>query len=158
LVQFLFTSAVQNRRHKEMIKYSLRCAEGHGFESWFQSGAAFDGLLARQLISCPHCGTSAVEKALMAPAVGSGAAAITAQTPPAPQDDVARRLQELRARVEANSDYVGERFAAEARAMYLGEIPDRPIYGEARPAEARALLEEGVPVLPLPFLPTRKAN
>jgi hypothetical protein len=154
----MFTSALQNRRHKEMIKYALRCTEGHGFESWFQSGAAFDGLLARKLVSCPLCGTTTVEKALMAPAVGSRASAPAAQNEAAPPEDVARRLQELRAQIEANSDYVGDRFAAEARAMYLGDIPDRPIYGEAQPAEARALVEEGVPVLPLPFMPTRKAN
>ncbi|MCH8466045.1 MAG: DUF1178 family protein [Roseinatronobacter sp.] len=141
-----------------MIKYSLRCAEGHGFESWFQSGAAFDGLLARKLVSCPHCGTSAVEKALMAPAVGTGSAAPAPQPPASPPDEAVRRLQALRTEIEANSDYVGDRFAAEARAMYLGETPDRPIYGEAQPAEARALLDEGVPVLPLPFLPSRKAN
>lgn len=142
-----------------MIKYALKCAEGHGFESWFQSGAAFDNLQARGLVVCPYCGLQSVEKALMAPAVAPAAHAPDA-TVPAPSDVVApeQRLRQLREKIEATADYVGSRFAHEARAMYLGDIPDRPIYGEARPAEARALLEEGVPVLPLPFVPTRKSN
>lgn len=131
-----------------MIKFALKCPEGHGFESWFQSGATFDGLRAKGLVACPVCGSSNVEKALMAPAV-------TTATPPA---DLQARLAALRAEVEANSDYVGRDFATQARAMYLGEIPDRPIYGEAQLDEAKALLDDGVPVMPLPFTPTRQTN
>lgn len=132
-----------------MIKFSLKCAQGHSFESWFQSGAAYDKLCAAGHVACPVCGTAKVEKALMAPA---------AQTKPAADPDRTAKLQALRQQVEANADYVGDNFAQEARAMYLGNIPDRPIYGEAKPAEAKALLEDGVPVLPLPFMPTRKTN
>ncbi len=144
-----------------MIKFALRCAEGHIFESWFQSGSAFESLQARGLVTCPDCGSARVDKALMAPVVAKTAPA----TPPAPEKerpepsaDLADKLRRLRAEVEARSDYVGERFATEARAMYLGDIPDRPIYGEARADEAKALIEDGVPVMPLPFIPSRKSN
>ena len=146
-----------------MIKFSLRCGQGHQFESWFQSGAAFDNLQTRKLVACPVCGDIAVEKALMAPAVTQAqppASAAQPASPPAKPDstELAAKLRELRAHVEANSEYVGDNFASQARAMYLGDIPDRPIYGEARAQDAKALLDDGVPVLPLPFTPTRKAN
>lgn len=133
-----------------MIKFSLRCTQDHSFESWFQSGPAFDDLNERGLVTCPNCGSSDVSKALMAPAV----------TPArkAPTPEMQQKLAALRAEIEANTDYVGDRFAAEARAMYLGDIPDRPIHGEAKLEDAKALIEDGIPVLPLPFLPTRKAN
>lgn len=133
-----------------MIKFSLRCTQGHSFESWFQSGPAFDDLNERGLVTCPTCGSSDVSKALMAPAV----------TPArkAPTPEMQQKLAALRAEIEANTDYVGDRFAEEARAMYLGDIPDRPIHGEAKLEDAKALIEDGIPVLPLPFLPTRKAN
>ncbi len=133
-----------------MIKFSLRCTQGHSFESWFQSGPAFDDLTARGLVTCPTCGSSDVSKALMAPAV------TPARNAPTPQ--MQEKLAALRTEIEANTDYVGDRFAAEARAMYLGDIPDRPIHGEAKLEDAKALIEDGIPVLPLPFLPTRKAN
>lgn len=138
-----------------MIKFSLHCTKGHAFESWFQSGPAFDGLLQRDLVTCPVCGNSDVSKALMAPAVSP--ARNSPAAPPSPED-VAAKLTALRAQIEASSDYVGDRFVEEARAMYLGDIPDRPIYGEAKLTEAKALIDDGVPVLPLPFTPTRKTN
>lgn len=130
-----------------MIKYTLDCSTGHRFESWFQSGGAYDTLRARNLVACPVCGTSEVGKAVMAPAVQ------TADSAPAPD-----KLQALRAQIEANSDYVGQDFAREARAIHTGEAPERAIYGEAKPADAKALLEDGVPILPLPFIPKRKTN
>ena len=133
-----------------MIKFSLRCANGHSFESWFQSGPAFDTLCQRDLVTCPDCGTTQVEKALMAPSIKP-----RQKVPPA---DIQQKLAALRAEIEANTDYVGDRFAHEARAMYLGEIPDRPIHGEAKPEETKALIDDGIPVLPLPFLPSRKTN
>ena len=136
-----------------MIKFTLRCSHAHEFESWFQSGSAFDALKARDMVACPVCGSTEVEKALMAPSVAKAA-----EKPPAKHDDMADKIRRLRAEVEARSDYVGTRFASEARAMYLGDIPDRAIYGEARPEEAKALIEDGVPVLPLPFVPRGKTN
>ena len=144
-----------------MIRFSLKCAEGHGFESWFQSGEAFDGLLARGLVSCPDCGTAKVEKTLMAPSVRSarGAAAeptVGALSTPASEREAA--LAALKQEIEKNSDYVGMNFVNEARRIHAGNAPERAIHGEAKPDEARKLIEDGVPVAPLPFLPSRKVN
>jgi len=143
-----------------MIRYALKCDNGHLFDSWFQSAGAFDGLVARALVECPDCGSHAVAKAPMAPEVRSARKA-RAQTPapaPDPDADRAAALAELRRQVEENSEYVGMNFAAEARAIHSGEAPERSIYGEARVGDARALIEDGVPVAPLPFRPTRKMN
>ena len=135
-----------------MIRYTLKCQAGHAFDSWFQSGPAYEGLRKAGHVSCPDCGSTEVDKALMAPQVAHGAARAADQA----QREAA--LAELRRKVEENSEYVGVNFVAEARAMHAGDAPERSIYGEARPEEAIALLEEGVPVAPLPFLPTRKTN
>lgn len=130
-----------------MIKYTLKCADGHAFESWFASAAAYDSLSAAGHVSCAICGSAQVEKAIMAPRVSTA-------------DDAARTaaLRKMKAEVEQNSDYVGTNFANEARAMHLGDAPGRSIWGEAKPAEAKALIEDGVPVVPLPFTPKSKAN
>lgn len=152
-----------------MIRYALKCDQGHAFESWFQNAAAFDGLKAAGHVTCPNCGSSVVEKSLMAPKVrpARNAASVPEAPQPeaqqdtpvaAPNPELERAIAEMRAKVEAESDYVGDGFAREARAMHLGEAPERSIYGEAKPDEARALIEDGVPVLPLPFRPTRKSN
>jgi hypothetical protein len=141
-----------------MIRYSLTCAADHDFESWFQSSAAYDRLADSGRVACPACGTTSVRKALMAPAVqAAGKTAEPAAAPPSPAD-IERALAELRRQVEQNSDYVGLNFAAEARRIHAGEAPERSIYGEARPDEARKLVEDGVPVAPLPFVPRRKTN
>jgi hypothetical protein len=137
-----------------MIRYALRCDRDHGFDSWFGSAEAYDRLRAARQVACPDCGSTAVEKALMAPNVAtSGEPALAA-----PRDPREAALAELRRRVEENSEYVGLEFAAEARRMHEGEAPERSIYGEARPDEARRLIEDGVPVAPLPFLPKARAN
>ncbi|MBR9764082.1 MAG: DUF1178 family protein [Rhodobacteraceae bacterium] len=145
-----------------MIHFDLKCARGHGFDSWFQSSEAFDKLLAAGHVACAVCGSTEVEKALMAPRVRPSrkAAAAPANERPlsAPRSEAEEALAELRRKVEENATYVGGNFVREARAIHEGAKPDRPIYGEAKPEEARALLEEGVPVLPLPFTPGRKAN
>jgi hypothetical protein len=147
-----------------MIRYALKCSEGHSFESWFQSAAAYDALAARGLVSCAVCGGADVSKALMAPRV---AVADEAPPPvPAPVDKPLSQpshpaeavLRAMREHLAKHSTYVGGRFAAEARAMHLGEAEERMIHGEARPEEARALIEEGIPIAPLPFLPPDKAN
>ena len=137
-----------------MIKYALKCDDGHGFESWFASAEAYDSLLAAGHVACATCGSLKISKALMAPPVK------TARTADAAPDDgdKAAALAKLRAEVEAKATYVGGNFASEARAQHLGDVPDRPSYGEAGPDEAKALIEDGVPVAPLPFIPTRKAN
>lgn len=139
-----------------MIRYALRCGAGHGFESWFQSSAAYDGLLRAGQLACPVCGSVTVEKALMAPSVKAEAPGARPLATPA--DPREQALAALRRHVEENSDYVGMGFASEARAIHAGDAPERAIYGEARPEEARALIEDGIPVAPLPFLPQRKTN
>lgn len=145
-----------------MIRFALRCAEGHRFESWFASGAEFDRLQAGRLLACAVCGDARLEKDLMAPSVSSGASAEPERDAPvslsAPASPAEQALAELRRRVEASSEDVGRNFAAEARRIHAGEAPARPIIGEARPAEAKALIEEGVPIAPLPWGASRKAH
>ncbi len=148
-----------------MIQYALKCADGHDFDSWFQSAEAFDKLAAAGLVQCAVCGGSKVEKAMMTPRVRPGRKAAKPapeQMPDRPLSKPAsaaeQAIAELRRKIEESSDYVGMNFASEARAIHQGEAPERPIYGEAKMDEARALIEEGVPVAPLPFMPNRKTN
>jgi hypothetical protein len=171
-----------------MIRYALTCKNAHSFDSWFASAGAYDALHGAGHVSCPACGSVEVQKSLMAPAVTPARkkaypmqAAQAAPNPdpqragrtgvsvPAgqadtnrplsqPQSEVETALAALRAQIEANSDYVGMNFAREARAIHDGTAPDRSIYGEARPEDARALLEDGIKVAPLPFMPPRKTN
>ena len=154
-----------------MIKFTLKCAGGHEFESWFQSAQAFEKLQGAGLVSCAVCGGGGVEKALMAPRVQAGHRAAPtgpdaappekpaghADTPLAPTEPE-RRIAALRRKIEATADYVGADFPRRARAIHEGTAPDRPIYGEARADEARRLIEDGIPVTPLPFTPGRKSN
>ncbi len=132
-----------------MIRYALRCDKAHRFDSWFGSSADFDRLLAGGMISCAVCGSPAVTKELMAPAIAT--TAVPERPLSAPASPAEQALAELRRRIEAESDDVGREFAAEARRIHAGEAPERPIIGEARPVEARALLEDGIPVAPLPW-------
>lgn len=143
-----------------MIRYALTCANDHGFESWFQSAEAFDRLVASGMVSCAVCGSDKVTKTLMAPSVRPArkAAEVPAKPLTTPQNPAEMALAAMRRQIEENSDYVGMNFAAEARAIHDGEAPERSIYGEARADEARKLIEDGVPVAPLPFLPARKTN
>lgn len=141
-----------------MIRYALTCEKGHGFESWFQSAEAFDKVRSAAMVSCPDCGSVAVEKALMAPGVRPARQAAERPLSEAPAGKKERALAELRRRVEEGSDYVGMKFAAEARAIHEGEAPERSIWGEARIDEARGLIEDGIPVAPLPFRPKSKSN
>ena len=147
-----------------MIRYALKCDRGHGFESWFQSGEAFDKVRAIGLVTCPDCGSASVEKALMGPRVRPArnrAAAprpLSDAPPDTPPDQREKALAELRRRIEEGSEYVGMSFAAEARAIQDGSAPERSIWGEARIDEARRLVEDGIPVAPLPFRPRSKSN
>ncbi len=143
-----------------MIRFALKCDNDHRFESWFQSGAAFDALLARDMVVCPDCGSVVVTKDLMAPKVGAKRPAEEApqQVTNAPDPELADAIRKLRDHVEQNSDYVGSNFAREARAMHVGDTPHRPIYGEVDKKEAQSLAEDGVPALPLPFVPRQKTN
>jgi hypothetical protein len=155
-----------------MIRYDLRCERGHAFDSWFQSSSTYDSQVRRKLVTCPLCGSAKVEKAIMAPQVVSMKGRQTAvPAPAAPADapsestsestpllmaqerELRAKLKELRDHIVKNADNVGERFPNEARKMHYGDIEHRPIYGEASPEEAKALIEEGVEVSPLPVLP-----
>lgn len=153
-----------------MIKYALSCSKKHSFESWFQSAEAFDTLQARGLVNCAICGSSDVSKSIMAPRIGkSGKGGETAEgSEPAtasedrplsaPATAAEQAVKEMRAHLEANSEDVGRNFASEARAMHNGEAPERSIYGEAKLQDAKDLIDDGIPVAPLPFLSTRKNN
>ena len=141
-----------------MICYALTCEAGHRFDSWFKSAAAYDALAASGHLSCGVCGGSGVRKALMAPRVNDGGDGAAREGLAQPGSEAEEALAALRQHVESHADYVGPRFAEEVRSMYLGAAPERAIYGEASGREARALLEDGVPIAPLPFLPTRKSN
>jgi hypothetical protein len=152
-----------------MIKYSLACDKDHGFEGWFKSSATYDTQRKRGLVVCPECGSKKVAKALMAPNLGARqnktADIVTVRaTDPGETVKVASRLterqqavltlmRELRKEVEAKVEYVGPKFAEEARKIHDDEAPQRGIYGEATPDEARALHEDGIDVYPLPILP-----
>ena len=152
-----------------MIRYNLRCDRGHAFESWFQDSAAYDSQRKRKLVDCPACGSTKIDKAIMAPKIGRGGKrtepesvpAETAATPApnvqplmmAQERELRAKLRELRDHVTKNADNVGDKFPNEARKMHYGDIEHRPINGEASPQEARAMIDEGIEVSPLPVLP-----
>ncbi len=145
----------------QMISYTLKCENDHSFDSWFQSGSDFDKLHGAGMIACPTCNSTSVGKAIMAPRVRPARKAASApDTQPllSPDTDEQRAIAEMKSKIEANSEYVGMEFAKQARAIHNGDAVERPIYGEAAPEEAIKLLEDGVPVAPLPFTPTRKTN
>ncbi len=142
-----------------MIRYALKCPKGHRFESWFQSADAYEALAAAGHVACPECGATGVEKSLMTPDVRPArSAAAPAEETPDPDEERAKALAELKRKVESESDYVGDAFVREARAIHEGAAPDRPIYGEAKAREVIELIEDDIPVAPLPFTPTRKTN
>ena len=146
-----------------MIKYALVCEHEHAFEGWFGSSADYDDQHARGLMACPVCGSAAVRKQIMAPAVaGTKAQGQGAQAMGAPAEVMREMAMQAAARVrkevEDNFDYVGDTFAREARAIHEGKSEERGIYGEATGAEVKALVEDGVPVAPLPPKPKGKGE
>lgn len=145
-----------------MIVFDLRCARAHVFESWFGSSEDYESQRRRGLIACPLCGDGAVDKAVMAPAVqpkgNRAAAAPHAAHTPADARRALAAMAAMQAKVEESCDYVGDRFADEARAIHLGETQPRGIYGEATAAEAEALRDDGIEVAALPFRPRRAAD
>ncbi|HZD91043.1 MAG TPA: DUF1178 family protein [Pseudolabrys sp.] len=160
-----------------MIRYSLVCDKGHEFESWFADSAAYDKQAKRKLVSCPACGSTKVEKALMAPRLASSkkkraVTSVPAEAPvpeaaaaetPAPvammspqEQEFRAKLKELRDHLTKNADDVGSKFPEEARKMHYGETEHRSIYGVASPDEAKDLAEEGIEFHPLPILPDER--
>lgn len=164
-----------------MILYRLTCSGDHEFDAWFRNARAYDTQAARGVLSCPQCGDRAIEKAVMAPAIRRGAAERPSRrapegsmpevsTPEGPAAhgamsvaqgpaDLALRalLRAVRAEVERSFDYVGPRFAREARAIHEGEAPERPIYGEASAEEVEVLREDGIAVAQIPWAPRHDA-
>ncbi len=157
-----------------MILFMLKCAADHQFEGWFRDNAAYDRQKRRGLIACPECGSDTVEKAPMAPRLGRshksssgdapGEAQIEAPSPAVAPDNapvtpaqLRRALQVLRRHVEQHYENVGTAFANEARRIHKGEAEARGIYGEATSAETKALLEEGIDVAGIPWVPSSDA-
>jgi hypothetical protein len=148
-----------------MIRYALNCDQGHDFESWFPSSSAYDKQAKRGLLSCPHCGSAKIDKAIMAPRL-SGTNRETPAEAPAPKNPVAMlspqereiraKLKELRDHLTKNAENVGQKFPEQARKMHYGEIEHRSIYGEASPNDAKELHEEGIEFHPLPILPDER--
>ena len=148
-----------------MIKYTLVCEQKHQFESWFADSAAYDKQAKRKLVSCPECGSSKVEKAIMAPRLSGTRKKATVVVEPSaaapapvamltPQEQELRtKLKELRDHLTKNAENVGGKFPEEARKMHYGEIEHRSVYGEATPDQAKELHEEGIEFHPLPVLP-----
>ena len=150
-----------------MIRYTLKCEAEHTFEAWFGNSAAFDKQARRGLVDCPQCGSTTIEKALMAPNVGvkgnrkaeaASAASIKAANVEATQHvpshaELRALMRRLRTEVEATAENVGPRFAEEARKIHFEETEPRGIYGEASAEETRALKDEGIEFYPIPRLP-----
>jgi hypothetical protein len=142
-----------------MIRYALLCEHQHDFEGWFGSSDDYDDQHARGLMACPACGSRAVRKAVMAPAVVGAKTRRGMDGSPEPTREMMMQAADaVRQHVEENFDYVGDRFADEARAMHGGKAEARAIYGEASGQEVKALIEEGVPIAPLPPKPPDKKD
>lgn len=136
-----------------MIVFQLNCGKGHSFDIWFKDGSTADRQLARGLVECPDCGDRKVGKALMAPRIGAKGDKTPAQNMAVLAKNMREQLAEVRRQVEENCDYVGDRFAEEARRIHYGEADARGIFGEANEEQHRELAEEGIEVARIPWLP-----
>jgi hypothetical protein len=137
-----------------MIRFGLICEKEHEFEAWFRSGEDFEAQKSRHLVTCPDCGSHEVAKALMAPAVSTSRK--KTQIALAMNEEQKRALAQMKVlseKVRENADYVGDKFAEEARKIHFGEVEARGIYGEATSDEVRGLAEDGVDFMPLPVFP-----
>jgi hypothetical protein len=141
-----------------MIKYALICDREHGFEGWFGSSADYDDQHAKGLLDCPVCGSRAVRKQIMAPALAGVRKTAQDERSGPPQAMMMEAMSRIRRHVEENFDDVGDAFAKEARAIHEGKAEERGIYGQATSKEVRDLLEDGVPVAPLPPEPPKKTE
>ncbi|MEM8988632.1 MAG: DUF1178 family protein, partial [Pseudomonadota bacterium] len=133
-----------------MIKYALKCDQGHGFEAWFRNSDAYDVEADEGRVVCPVCGSTVVSKDIMAPAVARSGALSKHDRAASIQKEIAKVARKARERIEKTHDYVGDKFPEEARRIYYGETDERLIYGEAKGEDVKALVEEGVPVAPMP--------
>jgi len=135
-------------RERVVVAYSLCCHRGDEFDGWFRDSAAFDQQSSSGHLSCPSCNSIRIEKAIMAPALSGTKKSMRSKAAEAKQ--IRQFATGLRKYVHENADYVGPNFAEEARKIHYGETPERHIYGEASPREAKELIDEGVDVAPLP--------
>jgi len=137
-----------------VIRFSLICEREHEFEGWFRSNDDFETQKKRGFVDCPTCGSRKVDKALMAPAISTGAKQEKiALAMGEAQRQALAQLRALSRKIRENADYVGDRFAEEARKIHFGESEARGIYGEATSEEVRGLIEDGVDFMPIPMLP-----
>ena len=141
-----------------MIRYALACAQDHEFEGWFGASADFDDQQARGLLECPVCGSRDVRKQIMAPSVVGSRKTVQDESPARMQAMMMEAMGRVRRHVEENFDDVGDAFAREARASHEGRAEERGISGQASPKEVRELVEDGVPVAPLPPKPPEKTE
>ncbi len=146
-----------------MIVFDLRCGQGHVFEAWFGSSAAYDSQRDAGLVRCPVCDDASIAKAVMAPNIGTkGNRGVTPPAPPAPEavKHALAALAAAQARILQGSEWVGRDFADRARAMHDGAADPAPIHGQATRAEAKALVDDGITIapLPLPIVPPEQAN
>ena len=133
-----------------MIRYQLVCPKQHSFEGWFRDSAAYDAQAKKGLLVCPTCNSKKILKAPMAPAVSKKGELAEAA---AHAQKLREYVMNVQKHVKENAEYVGEKFPDEARAIHYGDAKERQIYGEASLADAKELIEEGVPVAPIPTLP-----
>ncbi|PIB24187.1 hypothetical protein BFP76_02860 [Amylibacter kogurei] len=141
-----------------MIKYTLKCEHGHQFESWFESANAYDKLFGAGMVTCSVCGTLGVEKSIMAPRVQTSRERPAKGPLSQPASPAEQALAEMRKKIEAEAENVGGNFAKEARKIHDGEAPERSIIGEAKIDDAKALIEDGIPVVPLPWGRNKRSN
>ncbi|WP_196260623.1 DUF1178 family protein [Pelagibacterium limicola] len=136
-----------------MIQYALNCEAGHRFDAWFRNAEAFDDQATRGILTCPVCESKRIEKALMAPAVASTRETVSLSANHPEHAKFIEAMRELRSKMTANADYVGDKFAEEARKIHYEEAEARGIYGEATKDEVAGLIEEGIDFMPMPHLP-----
>lgn len=141
------------------MKFTLHCDNAHDFEAWFRSNEDYETQARRGFVECPICGSSKVQKALMAPRIATGRAkderkqAVMVAAGQALQREMMEKMRQITKHVKAHADDVGERFPDEARKIHYGETDPKPIYGTAAPDEVEELIDEGVEIMPLPDLP-----
>lgn len=136
-----------------MIQYTLTCEARHQFDAWFRNAAAYDAQAEQGILTCPICNSTKVEKALMAPAVSTGGDKVSFATGHPEHAKFVDAMRTLRRKMTAEADYVGDKFAEEARKIHYKEAEARGIYGEATRDEVTSLAEEGIEFMPLPRLP-----
>ena len=141
-----------------MIRYALACEHEHEFEGWFGSSADYDDQQSKGLLECPVCASKAVRKQIMAPALSGVCKTAQDEAGPPSQAMMMEAMGRLRRHVEDNFDDVGDAFATEARAIHEGRAEDRGIYGQATGAEVRELVEDGVPIAPMPPEPPKRTD